>query len=208
MRSKSQNEMVALNLEDLFMWQVLLQKNPDEQRAKQYCALCNFDYDATRICITIEYPTLGTAPIAQRRNILEKQRAYMNRRLADHNDSKKLILIRENSLTILRTVPNDMPRIAVILEHELLGAQIVQDIPETRQVHGQGASHQTETGPGILPGPVFTYRLPLRQGGMQILFWQKGSEAGVYQTAMIPNTIPQNTMKMLMAHSHLKLNRK
>ena len=126
--SKPQSEMSMLNFDDLFMWQVILQQNPDVQRVKQYCALCNFDYNAVRICMTMEYPTLEHLPAPQRNGIMEKQRAYMDHCLTDHKDTKKLILIHENYLTILRTVPHDMPRIAVILEHELLGAKIVQDI--------------------------------------------------------------------------------
>ncbi len=128
MRSKVQAEASALNMDDLFMWQVLLQQNPDSQRAKQFCALCNFDYDSTRICIVMEYPSLAAMPALQRRQALEKQRAHISRRLAEHNDMDKLILIHENTLTILRLVPAGMPRIAVILEHELLGTQMVQEI--------------------------------------------------------------------------------
>lgn len=128
MRTKSQTEALTMNIDDLFMWQVLLQQNPDTQRAKQYCALCNFDYNATRICIVMEYPTLLAVPTIQRRSMMEKQRAYMNRRLENHDGSYKLILIHDNFLTILRTVPRNTPRIAVIQEHEFWGAQIVQDI--------------------------------------------------------------------------------
>ena len=128
MRSKVHAEAAALNMDDLFMWQVLLQQNPDTQRAKQFCALCNFDYDATRICMVMEYPSLAAMPAIQRRSAMEKQRIYMSRRLAEHSDLEKLILIHENMLTILRLVPESIPRIAVILEHELLGDQIVQDI--------------------------------------------------------------------------------
>lgn len=128
MHSKMLTETPSLNVEDLFVWQVLLQQSPNMQRAKQVCALCGFDYNAVRICMVIEYPTLKTAPAAKRRSTLERQRIFIANQLETYTNTHKLILIHENYLIVLHTAFGDLPRISVIQDHEIFGKRLVEHI--------------------------------------------------------------------------------
>ena len=116
------------NIDNLFVWQVLLQQNPDIQHAKQYCALCNFDYNATRICIIIEFPSMNNDTEIHRRDVLNQIRSYLGNQLAEQSNYQKMILIHDNYLIILQTVSSSKPRISVIQEHEYICAGLVNKI--------------------------------------------------------------------------------